>query len=159
MAGQGRMGSVSMQGYSHTSAPRERSFSERAPARSRGRVTRIRWPRRGRRSNQHSRGARAQTSPTTMTAGLRMPMAAERSGRVRNVASHRRWALVVPFSTAAAGVSGAMPAWSSPSARAGRAATPMRKTRVPPLRTRASKSMMRGLPERWWPVMMWTEEP
>ena len=34
----------------------------------------------------------------------------------------------------------------------------MRKTRVPFVRTRASKSMSSSFPARWWPVTMWREE-
>ena len=157
-SGQGSRGTVEMQGYSHTSAPSERRRPDRVPARSFGRVTTTVLPFRGRRSNQSNCSARAHTCPTTMTAGLFTPASAARRGRSARVALVRRWAGVVPLSTVAAGVSGAMPASSRPRQMAGRADTPMRNTRVPPVRTRASKSMSSSLPERWWPVTMWREE-
>ena len=137
IAGQGAMGSVAMQGSSHTPAPRSRSRSDKVPARPLGRVTSTRFPWRGRRANQHSSGPRAHTPPTISSAGLWMPISAIFRGRVSSVASQRRWLGRVPFSTMAAGVSGAMPAPSSPSAIFGAADTLIRNTSVPPPCTRA----------------------
>ena len=93
-----------------------------------------------------------------LMAGLSTFPSAAVWARVATVASSRRWAGVVPRSTIAAGVSGSMPAFKSPSQMSGRLLTPMRKTRVPLVRTRASKSMSRALPARAWPVTMWREE-
>ena len=152
------MGTVAMQGYSHTSAPSARRRADRVPARSRGRVTTTRFPLRGRWSNQSNWSARAHTPPTTMTAGLWTAAASAARGSSARDALTRRWAGVVPRSTTAAGVSGAIPASSSPAQMVGRADTPMRKTRVPPVRTRASKSMASSFPARWCPVTMCREE-
>ena len=158
MSGQGTMGTVSMQGYSTTSAPRSRSRPARVPARSLGRVTTTRLPFRGSLSNQSNRSPRAHTLPKTLMAGAPTRSAAAFSARVAAVASTRRCMGVVPCSTMDAGVSGSIPAATSPAQMALRLVTPMRNTRVPPVRTRASKSMSRGFPSRAWPVMMWSEE-
>ena len=148
------MGTVSMQGYSSTSAPKVRKRSDRVPARSLGRVTTIFFPLRGSASNQSKDSARAHTGPTMLTAGLSTPLALAVSGSAATVALNRRWPGVVPRSTMAAGVAGSMPAPTSPAQMSGRLETPMRKTRVPLVRTSASKSMSRALPARAWPVTM-----
>ena len=158
MAGQGQMGWVRMQGYSKTSAPRSRSRRASVPVRSLGRVTTTRRPFRGRASNQSNSSARAHTGPKMLTAGLSTRPSSARPARVDRVPLSRRWAGVVPRSTRAAGVSGSMPAARSPAQSSGRLATPIRKTRVPPVRTRASKSMSRAFPALAWPVTMWREE-
>ena len=88
MAGQGRMGTVSIRGSSVTRAPSARRRSERARARPRGRVTRIRFPRRGARWNQSRE--RAHTGPTRMTAGLWTAISAVRSASAAKGARQQR---------------------------------------------------------------------
>ena len=103
----------------------------------RGRVTITRLPPSGRFSAQENRSANAQTSPTTMTAGV--PTSASRAfwGRVSTVPEIRRWRAVVPRSKTAAGVAGSIPPPSSPAQSSSSAATPIKKTSVPPKRTSA----------------------
>ena len=125
-----------MAGSSTTSAPSSRSRAVKVPARRRGRVTKNRLPKRGRRSAQAKGSDSRQTPPTTITDGASRSRAA--SGRVSRVATTRLCPAVVPRWRAAAGMSGAIPASISPRHSAGRAPTPMRNTRVPPMRTRAS---------------------
>ena len=91
-------------------------------------------------------------------AGLFTPAAFASWGSFSNEEISFRWPGQVPFSMTAAGISGAIPASSSPRQILGRLLTLIRNTRVPPVRRRASKSMCSSAPARAWPVMMWTEE-
>ena len=147
-----------MQGYSVTAAPRARSFSERAPMRSLGRVTTISLPFKGKASNQSNFSESVQTLPTTMMAGLSILASAAAWGSAPRVEMRLRWRGVVPRSMTAAGISASMPASKSPWQMAGSAVTPMRKTKVPPVRFKASKSMVSLAPALAWPVMIWRDE-
>ena len=149
---------MAMAGSSSTSAPCLRSFKAMADTNSLGLVTSTLQPARGSFSYQANSSAREQTRPTTMMAGVPMPARAASSSRVEMVATTRLWPAVVPCCRMAAGISGSMPALLSPARMSGIAVTPMRKTRVPSVRTRASKSMFSSSPARLCPVIMCTEE-
>ena len=95
---------VSIAGSSMTWAPRERSLSESLEPFCLGRVTRICLPPRGRSSAQWKVSASAQTSPTTMIAGVPIAAFSASSARCSTVETTRLCAASVPFSRTAAGV-------------------------------------------------------
>ena len=90
--------------------------------------------------------ASAATAPITMTAGDRASRA--RSTMSRTVPLVTRCSGVQPFSITATGVSGFIPAASSPAQIRGSAATPIRMTRVPPSEASARQSAASAAIER-----------
>ena len=149
---------VRMQGYSSTSAPSARSSRQSVPFRSAGRVTITRLPLSGRLSNQSKRSDSAQTLPTTIMAGLLIFASCAACGSSASVEMILRWLGSVPLSTTAAGISSSMPARSNPLQISGSVDTPMRNTRVPPVRRSASKSIFSSASAFAWPAMICSDE-
>ena len=93
-----------------------------------------------------------------MMAGLSIRAAWAAWGSSPRVETSFRCLGVVPRSTTAAGMAGSIPAFKSPSQIIGRAVTPIRNTRVPRVRQRASKSIFNSAPALAWPVMICSDE-
>src|ERR1035438_7168068 len=91
-------GRISMVGNSTTPAPSAERREASAPACSLARVTTIRLPNSGRRSNQSSLWRRRTTSPTMMVAGGFIP--ASRAGSLDNVPTMVCWSARVAQRTA-----------------------------------------------------------
>ena len=93
-----------------------------------------------------------------MIAGVAMPCRSTSCGSVDTVADTRFCPAVVPCCKIDAGISGLIPASSSPAQMSRSALTPIRNTSVPPVFTSAAKSRSRGCPARLCPVMMCSDD-
>ena len=118
-------GSMRIEGASIVSAPSSSSRATRSEAWARLRVTMIRRPKSGRRSNHANRSRSRTTSPMRIRAGGARPASVAREGSVPRVPVTTRCRAVVPHWMTAAGVSASTSCAMRFSAITARLATPM----------------------------------